>query len=165
MHPYLPHLLSDIAAAHRTEIPAEDKPPLSFEEEMEEIENWVEGNGPDHSFGYYCGLEAFNFPPPEQFTEDEIKEVLKAFGKMMFTWNHGISLPELLPLPMAYNLTVDTLNTKTDIVNSGMMTFDFCTGYAPDCMLKEYCPCLEYWNEDINDDMGDIDLSSNELPF
>lgn len=39
MHPYLPHLLTDIAAAHRTEIPLEDQRPQSFEEHIEEIEN------------------------------------------------------------------------------------------------------------------------------
>ncbi len=165
MHPYLPHLLSDIAAAHRTEITAEDKPPLTCEEEMEEKENWLEGKEPDHSFGYYCGLDAINFPPPEQLNDAEIKEVLKAFEKMMFTWNLDISLPELLPLPIAYTMTLDTLNTKTDIVNSGMMGFDFCTGYAPNCIFKDYCPCLEIWNKDDADDMDDIDSSSNELPF
>lgn len=125
----------------------------------------MEGKEPDHSFGYYCGLNAINFPPPEQLNDAEIKEVLKAFGKMMFTWNLDISLPELLPLPIAYTMTVNTLNTKTDIVNSGMMGFDFCTGYAPDCIFKEYCPCLEIWNEEDTDDMDDIDSSSNELPL
>jgi len=44
MHPYIPHLLDDIAAAHRNELP-EPIPhtPQTFEEEMEEIEQWVAG--------------------------------------------------------------------------------------------------------------------------
>ena len=33
-------------------------------------------------------------------------EVLEAFGKMMFTWNLDIDLPKLLPLPIAYKMTV-----------------------------------------------------------
>ena len=69
MHPYLTHLLNDIAAAHGSEVPAEQKSYLSFEEEMEEIEKWVEGEEPAHTFGYYCGLEAINFPPPKQLTD------------------------------------------------------------------------------------------------
>jgi hypothetical protein len=40
MHPYIPHLLSDITAAHRTEIP-EDKFPQTIEEHFEEIDKWV----------------------------------------------------------------------------------------------------------------------------
>lgn len=82
---------------------------------------------------------------------------------MMFTWNLLIDLPELLPLPIAYTMTVDTLNTKTGIVNSGTMGFDFCTGYAPDCIFKEYCTCLKIWNEE--DDIKDVDLPENKLPF
>lgn len=57
---------------------------------------------------------------------------------MMFTWNLDIDLPELLPLHIAYKMTVDTLNQKTSIVNSGTVGFDYCSGYAPDCVFKEF---------------------------
>jgi len=166
MHPYLTHLLADITAAHRTETLPEEKRPLSFEEEMEEIDNWLEGEEPSHTFGYYCGLDAINFPPPEQLNDTEIKLVLEAFGKMMYSWNLDIDLPELLPLHIAYSMTVATLDEKTGIVNNGMMSIDFCTCYAPDCVFKEYCPCLEIWNE-VDDDINinDAGLNENELPF
>jgi hypothetical protein len=36
---------------------------------------------------------------------------------------------------IAYKITVVTLNTKTIIANSGMMSFDFCTGFAPECFF------------------------------
>ena len=163
MHQYLPHLLTDIDAAHRAEIRLEDQRPQTFEEHIAEVEDWLEGKEPLHSFGYYCGLDAINFPPPEQFNDAEIKRVLKAFNQMMFSWNLDISLPELLPLPIAYKMTVDTLNEKTSIVNSGRMSFDFCTGYAPDCVFKEYCPCLKIWNE--ADNITDVDFPENEWPF
>lgn len=168
MHPYLPHLLADISNAYRTEIPEDaPRPTMTFEEEMEEIEKWAEGEEAEHTFGYYCGLAAVNFPPPEQLTGDELKTVIEAFGHMMFSWNLDISLPEKLPLPIAYAMTIDTLNSKTSIPNSGFMGFDFCTGYAPDCIFKEYCPCLEIWNAKDNNDL-DIDAhtsSTDELPF
>jgi len=142
----------------------EEKQPISFEQEMEELEKWVEGEDPDHSLGYYCGLDAINFPPPDQLNDTEIKMVLEAFRKMMFTWNLYISLPELLPLPIAYKMTVNTLNKKNSIVNSGFMGFDYCTDYAPDCVFKEYCPCLKIWNE-ADDDLTDVDFPENESPF
>ena len=147
MHPYLQHLFADIEAAHRNDIVIEQKPPMSFEEEMEEIESWVEGAEPDHTFGYYCGLEAINFPPAQQLTIEEMELVMTAFGKMMFSWNLDIDLPVSLPADIAYTITIDSLNMKTSIVNSGFMCFDFCSGYAPDCIFKEYCPCLKIWNE------------------
>ena len=163
MHPYIKHLLADIADAHRSEKSIEQNP-LSFEEEMVEIEKWVQGENAEHTFGYYCGLETVNFPPPDQLTKNEMKLVIRAFGKMMFTWNHGIDLPKKLPIPIVYSMTIGTLNTKTNIVNSGMMNFDFCTGYAPDCIFKEYCPCLKVWNK-ADDGIEDIDPDNYEMPF
>lgn len=53
MHPYLPHLLADIAAAHRTEIP-EEETEQTIEEHLEAVDRWVSGEEPEHSFGYYC---------------------------------------------------------------------------------------------------------------
>lgn len=167
MHPYLPYLLSDINAAHLTEVPEEIKTPLTFEEEMEELERWEEGVEPPHDFSYYCGLRAENFPPAIQFTKEEIELVNEAFSKMMFTYNLRISLPEKLPAELAYSLMVKTLHKKTDVPNSGVMVFDFCTGYAPDCIFKEYCPCLEIWNQedDADDNMNPPPLTTGELPF
>jgi hypothetical protein len=154
MHPYIPHLLADIAAAHCTEIP-EEKIPQTIEEHFQEIDKWVSGEDPDHTFGYYCGLDSENFPPAEQLTDEEMLLIRKEFEKMMYTWNHGIDLPEKLPVAFAYKMTIDSLDVKTNIVNSGQMSFDFCSGYAPDCVFKEYCPCLEYWDNPI-----DVDVSS-----
>ena len=147
MHPYLTHLLADIAAAHRIENLKDGEPHQTIEEHFAEIESWIEGEEPEHTFGYYCGLNSIDFPPANQLNETELAVVCKAFSQMMFSWNISIDLPEKLPLPIAYTMTVDTLDTKTAIVNSGMVGFDFCTGNAPDCIFKEYCPCLKIWNK------------------
>ena len=166
MHPYIPHLLDDIVKAQRKEInPFEPPLPKSFEEEMEDIERWCEGEEPEHTFGYHCGLQPENFPPPEQLTIKDIKLVNKAFQQMMFTWNISISLPKKMPPKVAYTFIVDSLNEKVDIVNTGFIGIDFCTGYAPDCKLKEFCPCLEIWNSLPDENMGDIDTTGDELPF
>ena len=146
MHPYVPHLLSDITAAHRA------KPSLpvfakTFEEEMEDIERWVAGEEETHTLGYHCGLAEEDFPPAGQLTDEDLLLVYEALKKMFYSYNIGIELPNELPAPMKYGLTVGTLNEKTAIPDTGVMHFDFCTGYPPDCGLKEYCPCLKIWNE------------------
>ena len=164
MHPYIPHLLFDIAAAHRTGI-SEEIFSQTMEEHFEEIDKWVSGELPEHTFGYYCGLKSENFPPAVQLADEELILIRKAFEKMMNTWNHGIDLPEKLPVAFAYKMIVDSLNTKTAIVNSGQMSFDFCSGYAPGCVFKEYCPCLEYWNNPIDVDVlsfSDDDYKDSE---
>ncbi len=159
MHPYLPHLLSDIAASHREEpseiFTAYENEDLAFEKHFEEIDIWIRGEDPPHTFGYYCNLQSKNFPPPEQLANEDIREVYIAFKNMMHTWNLAMEVPDNLPLPIVYSLIVDILNTKTNIPTLGRMTFDFCSGYAPDCILKSYCPCLELWNEMDKDPLKD----------
>lgn len=146
MHPYIPHLIADIKTAHRKEIQEEENIPQSLEEHLEEIEAWVRGDEPEHTFGYHCGLKSEDFPPPEQLTEKEMKLIRNEFERMMYTWNVDIDLPEKLPVDFAYKMIVDTLDTKIMIVTSGSTGFDFCSGNAPDCIFKEFCPCLESWN-------------------
>jgi hypothetical protein len=146
MHPYLPHLLEDIAAAHCQGNIDETPYTKAFEEEMEEIERWVEGDDCEHTFGYYCGLHTENFPPVEQLIATEIELVNKAFKRMMFTYSHDFDFPKSLPAAITYSMLVNTLNEKTFIPRNGFVSFDYCSGYAPDCIFKEYCSCLEYWN-------------------
>jgi len=145
-HPYIPHLLKDIAAAHRINEETKEELQKTFEEEMEEVERYV-SEEPAHTLGYYCGMKAEDFPPPEQLSEKDMRTVCKAFNEMLWTWNFTIDLPKNLPASFAYTLMVASLDKKTFIAISGFVSFDFCTGYAPDCELKEYCPCLEYWNK------------------
>jgi len=151
IHPYIPHLLEDIRAAHRGEDSyGLDTVPETIEEELEQMERWAAGEfeNPDHTFGYYCGLDAANFPPPEQLNDREIELICNAFKKLLFSWNSGIDLPDNMPVRLRYKFMVNTLNEGFTPVNSGFLTFNYCSGYAPDCPFGEYCPCLEIWNND-----------------
>jgi len=132
---------------------------------MEEIERWCEGEDYEHSFGYYCGLNAEDFPPAEQLTTEEITMVNKAFRKMMFTYNHNADFPAALPVSLTYSLLVNTLNEKTFIPADGLVSFDYCSGYAPDCVFKEYCSCLKFWNAQPDEDISNIDFNDDELPL
>ncbi len=166
MHPYIPHLLADIAAAHRpeTDVLRETTSWQTFEEEMEEIERWIAGEKAPNTFGHWCGLEASGFPPSEQLSIEDMITVCKAFDRMMYSWNLSIDLPEKFPGHLKYSFRVNTLNEKTAILSCGMMSFDYCTGHAPDCIFKEYCPCLKIRNRSTENDPDDItDLPADEL--
>ncbi len=165
MHPYLPHLLSDIAAGRRTEPEQEEVYSKTFEEEMEEIEKWVAGEVPEYPFGYFCGLRPVQFPPSNQLTNDDMLLVCDSFSEMMLTWNLDATFPEELPIAFMYDILVKFLDEKISIPDSGFMTYDFCNSYPPDCVFKEYCSCLEIWNEGV-DDMDDIaPPAPGDLPF
>lgn len=148
-HPYIPHLLDDIKAAQRDEEASlQDDAEESIEEHFEQIDRWIAGEYDGHTFGNYCGLESINFPPPEQLNERDMELICDAFEELLASWNAGISLPDNVPLPLRYTLTVGTLNEEFVPMKMGSVIFDYCSGYAPDCPLKEYCPCLEVWNND-----------------
>ena len=163
MHPYLPHLISDIKAAHRAEIFEQENIPQSLEEHFEEIEAWVRGDEAEHTFGYHCGLRSEIFPPPEQLSEKEMKLIRKEFERLMYTWNIYIDLPEKLPENIAYKMILDTLDSKTMIADSGWIGFDFCSGNAPECIFKEYCPCLEILNNPPHIDISSIPDNYNGM--
>jgi hypothetical protein len=163
MHPYFKHLLEDISEAHSVGQVAENSYNKSFEEKMEDVEKWVEGDLNEHTFGYYCGLRSENFPPPEQLSTEEVELINEAFKHMLSTYNHDISLPENLPAKTAYPILVNTLNEKTFIPKDGFISFDYCSGYPPDCVFKEHCSCLNIWNSLPEKDAGMCDVEENVL--
>ncbi|WP_200976500.1 hypothetical protein [Echinicola sp. 20G] len=93
-------------------------------------------------------MEPGDFPPGQQFTEVEIRQVFRAFEKMLGLWNVVLDLPDALPVDRRYDLMVALLDQEFAPMNSGMFVFDFCSGYAPGCELGEYCNCLKSWKEE-----------------
>lgn len=149
MHPYLKHLLYDIANSKRCEEDSSNfSPPKSIEEEMLEIEKYISGDG-EQSLSYFTGLKKEHFPPSEQLSENDMRITLIAFDEMLKTWNAFIDYPENMPYSDRYdflrNIVLEEGFTPT---NYGFTHFDFCTGYAPDCAWGKYCHCRDVWNEE-----------------
>ncbi|MBK9982460.1 MAG: hypothetical protein IPP15_08550 [Saprospiraceae bacterium] len=148
MNPYIPHLLVDIKNAHRPDRPDDFfEEPKSFEEEMEIVDNYTSGTNIPPSLSHQCGLTEDQFPPENMLTEREMQIIIDAFQDMLSTRHIAADFPSGLPASRAYPLLVGLLKEEAWFFPGGMLHFDFCTGYAPDCELKEYCPCLQYWNE------------------
>ncbi len=147
MHPYLPHLLADIIAAHQRKDSNPEQTSTSLDEHFREIDRYISGDS-EQTLRYYCGLDPADFPPVGEFSEEEIKQLCHAFEEMLDSWNVSVDWPENLPWDKRYGMTVALLNREFTPMNFGMVVFDFCTGYAPECELGEYCKCLEYWKEE-----------------
>ena len=147
MNSYIPFLLIDIKNSHHPSSERHIESPISFEEEMEEVEKWAAGVDIPPALGHQCNLSLEQFPPVEMLSEDEMKIIMIAFQEMLTTWNMEADFPLGLPVSRAYPLLINLLNEAAWYIPGGTFHFDFCTGYAPECELKEYCPCLEFWNE------------------
>lgn len=147
MHPYLPHLLSDISAAHQIKGSLPESGPDNLEDHFREIDRYISGDS-EQTLRYYCGLDPAEFPPAEAFSEKEIIQLCHAFEEMLDSWNASVDWPEKIPWDKRYAMTVALLDREFIPMDFGMIVFDFCTGYAPECELGEYCNCLEYWKEE-----------------
>lgn len=144
-------LLIDISNGHNPSAFEEGTPEQTVENHFADVEKYLYGFTPMRTFSSYCGLESQYFPPADFFTDEELLLICNAFEKMMFSWNLGVDYPENLPIARRYKAIIQTLDMKTGIVSSGMLHFDYCTGNAPDCVWKEYCPCLQIWNSETYD--------------
>ncbi len=163
MQSYINHLIEDIANAHRAEqsytAPAVEKDE-SMEAHFAEIERWIE-HEPTHTFSYYCGLQKEQFPPAEKLTEEQMQQINKAFGQLLFTWNLDTAIPENVPTALTYTLLVSVLDEKMEPVTSGILTFEFCNYDSASCPFGHYCTCKDF--ED--DENMDIELPKGDLPF
>jgi hypothetical protein len=142
MHPYIPHLLEDIAAGHRHEKYKEPEHPvtdvmvviaklsMTFEE-------------PAHDLGYYSGLSPEQFPPAEQLKAKEMKLVCQALKKMMLSWSLKCILPKNLPPHLAYATLIKSLGRKIHPDSGFAVSFKYCPMNPAECDFKKYCNCLK----------------------
>lgn len=142
MHPYLTHLLVDIQKGHKQENNAPNQASDDLEDHFKEIDKWISGDG-EQTLSYFCGLKKEDFPPYEQFSEEEVQQVCEAFEEMMGSYGVTVAWPENFPWDRRYPLTVNFLDRAITPMNFGMFCIDFCTGNSEGCELGEYCSCLE----------------------
>lgn len=149
MKSYLTFLLQDLKKAHRVQAHEQkDDTPTSFKLEMEAIENWATGNNAPSSFLELTGLTLDQFPPPDKLSQEEMDTIMVAFHEMLSTWNMQAEFPPDFPKERAYTLLIGLINKEAWYLPGGTLHFDFCTGYAPDCVLKEFCGCKKYWDQE-----------------
>ncbi len=143
LHPYIPHLISDIKNAFR---PKEERPreALSFELQMEEVENFVTRPLGFQTFSSYCGLTREHFPPSEQLSDADMQLVIPEFVQLLKTWHAGVHLSEKMPISFQYDLLIETLEQDFMYMEHGFVGIDFCTGNWDGCRLGAYCGCLEW---------------------
>lgn len=167
MQSYVNHLLQDIINAQRAEIDFTEigkEEPQTIEEHFEEIERWLEGEEPAHTFSYYCGLQAEQFPPSHMLTQEQVMQINEAFKHLLFTWNLGAEIPEEIPPTKTYDLLITVLDKKTDIVNSGFMSFEFCNYDTASCPFEQYCTCKDF-EMDMENDTETGKPPDGDLPF
>jgi hypothetical protein len=164
MQSYINYLLEDIEAAKRQETPVKSilDSTESLEAHFAEIDKWVESD-PPFTFSHHCGLKTEQFPPTNKLTESQMSQVVSAMDQMMGSWNVGMDIPSSVPTTMRYELILGILEKKVSISTYGFWILDFCTGNSEGCELGEYCPCLNFDSDPI-DDMDNFKSDPGSFP-
>src|SRR5687768_15918214 len=108
MKKYVVQLINDIKAAHKQNTDIEEiNRVLTFEEEMEVVENYATGKNIPPLLSIQCGLTVEQFPAAEELSEDEMRSIRKAFEEMLASRNIIADIPENVPITRAYPLLVN----------------------------------------------------------
>ncbi|MCB0614747.1 MAG: hypothetical protein KDC75_15630 [Phaeodactylibacter sp.] len=146
MHHYLTQLLSDIAAAKRTEappLPAEPASPFA------DAERYLH-EAPTLALAQHCGLKAADFPPAERLTEAQQEAVAEALKEAYFTYGVSLALPEELPTALRYRFYIEALNEKCWVSDGGMTTIEYCEDGPESCPFGwRHCACLDDWLDKV----------------
>lgn len=78
--------------------------------------------------------------------DTQIQAIVKALRELMVPEKAKEKRP--IGFRIKEKKTVNTLIEGFTPVNSGIIGFDYFSGYAPDCPLGEYCPCLAIWSDE-----------------
>lgn len=87
------------------------------------------------------------FPSADKLNTTQIESLIDGLHEMIQSINNSISLPDEMPPARKYELIIGLWDEGFQPLTTGTSCNDFCTGYAPDCELEEYCSCKEIWEE------------------
>ena len=149
MEKYIKQLVEDIRNAHRQLTKEETEKAETFEQHIEEVERYIAGEEDliQQTFGYHCGLNKEQFPPPKRLTAEQMNTLCDAFEKLLFSWNTHADFPDNLPIAMAYETLISVLDRKFLTPTSGFTGLEFCDLEPEECRFKEYCTCKELFAE------------------
>jgi len=87
---------------------------------------------------------------PEELTDDEIDKELEKLIAALAKLHFAVDFIEELPLRLAYEQVLETLDDEFDMIADGWWHLDGCTGYCPDCVRRPWCEqgCSSCWDED-----------------
>jgi len=142
---YVDYLLGDIQQSERNEDVSSnaltDQDGL-FEHFME-VERFVTED-PLNNLGQLCGLKREQFPPLDQLSKTQIKKIVKAFRRLLYSWNLEIVVPKKFPEVEQYDLLVGLLDQKVHIVKNGTYYIEFCSYEPKECPFGLYCDCKDF---------------------
>jgi hypothetical protein len=150
MQSYVDYLLEDIQKAERN---VDESPnPFSFNDDMldhfMEMERMVLED-PLNTFGETCGLNREQFPPFEKLSKQQVKRIVKAFHRLLLSWNLDVVIPKKFPQEERYKILIPLLDRKTHILKNGIGYIEFCEYEPKHCPFGSWCDCKDFLDEKL----------------
>jgi len=80
-------------------------------------------------------------------TYEQLNRLCEAFEDLLASWHIYATLPDEVPVDMAYEVLVSTLDQELTLVTTGDIGLDFCDFIPEECVFKEHCPCVALFAE------------------
>ena len=156
MEHYINQLLQDLKEAQNNKPTIPDYSALypdhqandpQYEGAMDYMMEWE--LAPYYPMNVLFGLEAEAFPPAEQLTDDQMKQLIAGILELWGEFNIHADLPEEAPNQLVYKALIDKWKNDTiQYISVGTLHVEFCDYNTADCQWgEEYCMCIEYEKE------------------
>lgn len=101
---------------------------------------------PMKTFSELTGISPGQLPPPDQLSTAQQIQLGQAIIELWRIFNILAEFPDTVPDEAYYSILRKCWTAEeVQVLGLTHLHYDFCTGYAPDCILGEYCPCKKYW--------------------
>ena len=118
------------------------------EMDFADVERYLSGDYEQKISGIF-DLRPEQFPPAERLTDDQMQDLCAAYTALLSSWSIGVSIPEGIPIEVAYKTLVGTLDREAFISDTGFVTLEFCSYDPEDCPFGQWCDCGELnWGSD-----------------
>ena len=148
MDEYITQLVEMIREAHHNK-PEPRK--LSFDEEMEEMENLFSDQNPTMAFHF--GIPVEYFPPVEKLEPKHFDILVPELLDLWLTFNYHPSFPKKLPNELRYKKMREELEKPHPLLKgtNGIWGIEFCHYDPKECPFPfEYCGCKEFYLDELN---------------
>lgn len=95
------------------------------------------------------GVDPADFPPPEELTEQKIREKLDFLAERLTEHNIVPEYQKGVPDHLVYQAILEALHDEIKELPMGTWHLDGCSGDCPSCFQADYCPSKdEIWEEE-----------------
>jgi hypothetical protein len=142
MQNYINQLIGDLRTAKKNVPPDTELEKTESYEEFDEKMLAIE-TAPNVSAKNLFGVSYKELPPSEKLTDKQMQQITDAIIYLWSYFNIDVDFRENMPIKLRYELAREKFSEDIHYMPGWSMTYDFCSGWCPDCKIIDYCDSWE----------------------